>query len=392
MKVSIKLYTNKKLKNGYPVTIFFSAPGIRKRVSLGWYFQMDEWDFEREMPIPSSADFDFVYPKLLNFKQQIKQLVYNGETDIDTYLAILNNNVKLTVDFYTFADGLIAELKLKNRQSNAKVYQTAVDQFRKIKPNLLFSDINYNTLRDFKTAKLKTPVKNSTVHLYLRTFRAIYNEAVLVGATTDFEPFKNVFKDLAVRKNRTKKKYLTIKGIRKLEKLNNLPEGQQFTCDLFLLQFYFGGQDLIDIYNLKKDQLKNGRVYFTRKKLGERGYEFDLAIIDKAQLILNKYKNETNFVLPGRKDYAGYETFRRRYQKNLNELKLKANLKVKPKDDNLGIKVARYTFANCGKLLGIDEDMLRELMGHERNEIDTIYKDKHPQKKRDKAHLKIVST
>ena len=153
-----------------------------------------------------------------------------------------------------------------------------------------------------------------------------------------------------------------------------------------------GCNSVIDIYNLKKDQLKNGRVYFTRKKLGERGYEFDLAIIDKAQLILNKYKNETNFVLPGRKDYAGYETFRRRYQKNLNELKLKANLKVKPKDDNLGIKVARYTFANCGKLLGIDEDMLRELMGHERNEIDTIYKDKHPQKKRDKAHLKIVST
>jgi hypothetical protein len=34
---------------------------------------------------------------------------------------------------------------------------------------------------------------------------------------------------------------------------------------------------------------------------------------------------------------------------------------------------------------------MRELMGHERDDIDTIYKDKYPEAIRDQAHYKIIS-
>lgn len=57
---------------------------------------------------------------------------------------------------------------------------------------------------------------------------------------------------------------------------------------------------------------------------------------------------------------------------------------------NLGVKIARHTFATIGKNLLIDADILRELMGHERDNIDNYYKDKFPEKIRDEAHWKII--
>jgi hypothetical protein len=58
--------------------------------------------------------------------------------------------------------------------------------------------------------------------------------------------------------------------------------------------------------------------------------------------------------------------------------------------NNLAIKVARHTFGNIGKLLMIDDNVLRELMGHQRDTVDNYYKDKYPQTVRDEAHFKII--
>ena len=395
MKAEIILWTNdKETAKGFPVIFYYFHNKIRRKIGLGYYFKMDDWNFEKQMPYPSAADFDLVYPKLLNLNQNIKKLIYEGETDLKVYLAAFKPKAIVITNFYDFADKLIQLMQERGKASNADVYQTTINQFKKVFTEIDFKEIDYNSLVAFKNHKLKYGAKNSTIHAYLRTLRAIYNEAVLTGNTIDATPFKNVFKDIAVRKNRTKKKYLTIESIARLEKVecDVITKHADYCRDLFLLQFYFGGQDLIDIYNLKKEQVQDGRIYFERAKLGERGYVFDLVISEKAQLIFDKYANDSPFMLLGRKDYAGYETFRRRYQKYLVDLQSDLGIKVEPMNSNLGIKVARYTFANRGKMIQVDEDLLRELMGHERNDVDTIYKEKHPQKMRDKAHLRIIST
>ena len=67
------------------------------------------------------------------------------------------------------------------------------------------------------------------------------------------------------------------------------------------------------------------------------------------------------------------------------------NIEVQPLGGKIRIKVARHSFATIAKGLFIDTDLLRELMGHERNDVDTIYKDKYPEKVRDEALLKIIS-
>jgi len=64
---------------------------------------------------------------------------------------------------------------------------------------------------------------------------------------------------------------------------------------------------------------------------------------------------------------------------------------VLPKGGELTSKVIRHSFATIGKFLMIDVDVIRELMGHERGDMDTVYKDLYPEGVRDAAQLKITS-
>jgi integrase len=110
--------------------------------------------------------------------------------------------------------------------------------------------------------------------------------------------------------------------------------------------------------------------------------------VEKLQQV--NYKNSSKYVFEFRKDIKGYETFRSRYAKNLSKVQEQLEINVMPMGGNLGVKVARHTFATIGKNLMIEADILRELMGHERDEVDNYYKDKFPQKIRDAALFEII--
>ena len=149
--------------------------------------------------------------------------------------------------------------------------------------------------------------------------------------------------------------------------------------------------DKEQIFNFKKTDISKGGFFFIRSYLGAKGYEFDLKLPDRAKKIVSKYNNSTEYVFSHNKDYKYYDQFRRRVRRNLVKLQQLLFIDIEPKGGNLGIKVARHTFANRGKRLYIEEDLLRELMGHERADIDNYYKDKYPEEVRDTAQLQIIS-
>ena len=156
--------------------------------------------------------------------------------------------------------------------------------------------------------------------------------------------------------------------------------------------FYFGGQSLKDLYFTRNKNVANGRIFINRLKLDDLGYEFDLKIVVKAQRIIDLYKTSGEYLFGNwRKDEVGYKTFRSGFRRSLLKIQQKYNLQVLPKGGNITISVARHTFGTHGKFLFIETDLLRELMGHERSDVDTIYKAKYPQDIRDTAHLKIIN-
>ncbi|QOD60616.1 site-specific integrase [Polaribacter haliotis] len=405
-KIRLDTRKNQERKEGFPVVVFLNHKGKQKNVSLGVYFHLKDWDLKNQMPIKNPKMALFVRKKQLLLDEIVFDYKTTRKANLESAKKILLGGSGFTniVSFYEFYESYLSELTAAQKKSTHNIYKTALDQLKKYRTNLDFTDVDYSTLNGFKDWRISLGNSKSTVHTYLRKIRTVYNEAVRRGVAKDTKPFDGVFKGITVKSNRTKKRNITKESIVKLENAmlrldgkgnklvapKKLPMYHQRAIDLWLLLFYFGGQDLKDVYYLEYKNINNGRVYFTRSKLAGSGYQFDLKIVPKAQKIIDKYKVKGKYLFPWPKDFDSYKSFRDNLRRSLDFVQKQEKIEVLPLGGQIRIKVARHTFATLGKNLFLDSDLLRELMGHERNDVDTIYKDKYPEILRDEAHLKII--
>ncbi len=418
MRYNLKLDTREveKRKSGHPAAVFLFNKGKQAKVALGLNFEKGEWNFEKEEPKSDKKKIIFIREKKLMLDKLM--LLCLDDTSIDfnfikSRLKSKSTNKSVTIDkpsFYEFSEKLIKTLSNKKdskgvkKLGNVRAYENAINQLKIFRVKVNFDDIDYNFLHEFILWQQAKENKKTTIGTYLKIYKAIYNEAVRSKAIQDKEPFKDISKIVSIKKNRTKKRHTSKDVIRILEKINGLPLGQQTAVDLWLLQFYLGGQDFKDIYYLENKQISKGRLYLTRGKLDEDSYEFDLKIFDKIQKIIDKYKQDGRFTFPWRKDYAGYTSFLRRVQRNLIIVQKKYNkqfddndqssqrIEVLPMRGNFSPKVSRHSFATIGRRIFVEPDLLRSLMGHERNDVDTIYKDSFLEDDRDYWHWEIIKT
>lgn len=402
MKIEFKLLRAKKeTAEGFPLVVELSHQGKRKQKTI-CFCKDTHFSESSKMVSSRHPDFDILAPVMMDIKIKAKKIKLANVVDLDVVLSMLFVIDVSDVDFLEAAQQLVGEMEslasqfgkrgqLTDRNKllgNIKVYQNVLKQSAPFLKNYTVTQLDYAVLMRFRNYQTGIGNSKSTVHQYLRTLRTIYNKIVLKHQLHDKKPFTGVFANLKVKSYQSKKKSISREALQVLEGVQ-LPGAKQQYVNLFLLQFYFGGCDLIDLYFMKRLQIRKNRVYFERGKTNT-GLMIDLAIHPKASKLLAYFENTTEWVFPGKKEKTSYETYRGRYAKTLIEVQRLYNIEVLPLGGNLGGKVARHTFANLGKQLGIDADLLRELMGHERDDVDNFYKDKYQEAVRDEALFKII--
>lgn len=389
MEIRFVLFTQTpETKKGYPVKMIYTHLGKTMRLNLPMYSKIENWDFEKELPLKNSPDFEIFYPKLLNYRIIANKLIVDGVTEFETVKNEIFGQKLSKNKFRDFLNILIIEKRKYGSEAYAEIMASVGKIFLTDFPEIYLEDIDYGVIMKFRRSK-ENALSKSALHNYMRTLRTIYNEGVNRGLIVDKSPFKNALNGLTVRSNRSIKKYIDEASIVLLQNVQ-LTKMLDLARDLFLLQFYTGGQDLIDIFNLKKTDIDNDRIYFRRKKLKENGYEFDILQSSYVKKIFEKYENESDFIFDFPKDYKFYKQFRSRVRRALIVIQKQLQIKIHPRGGNLAIKVARHTFANRAKRLYIDPDIIRELMGHERDDIDNYYKDRYPESVRDEALMRII--
>jgi hypothetical protein len=402
MKIEIKLIVSRKETiEGFPLVIEIAHQNKRKSKTIT-HCKEKHFNAENKMISSRHPEHDILAPIIMDLKITARKIILSGQTDVDVaFDQLFAINVVQDIGLVTYANKLIADMKdmaekvgefdLKSKNKllgNVRCYQNVITQFEPFAKNLALKNLDYEVLMLFRNHNFSLFNSKATIHLYLRTLRSIYNQGIRLYKLEDQKPFTGVFANLKTRSFDSKKKYLDRETLDKLEGLDLKNEKQKY-IDLFLLQFYFGGCDLIDLYYLKKVQLRKGRIVFERIKTGN-GNRIDLKIHPKAAAILAKYDGDGDWLFPWKKENSSYITFRRNYQRDIGIVQTRNAIEVLPDGGNMGIKVARHTFANIAKNLNIETDMIRELMGHERDDVDQYYKDKFPQLKRDKALFDII--
>jgi hypothetical protein len=415
MKFSISLIQSESSnEDGFPIYAKVSHGTSRpmKLIGRSW---PEHFEAKAQMVTDDHPYYGIMAQKILDLKLRAKTLILQGK--IQDPVTLLKEVLARDTSGVTIAEfgaqwiseqrQLMAvyekkgDVQRRNKISGyVRSVENALVQFNTVVPFAPVAALDYETLMRFRKHNELAGNSTSTIHLYLRTIRAVYNKAILAHRLPDKKPFEGVFSGLKVQSFMIKKKHLEKDALCVLEGLDLKGEKAR-ARDLFLLQFYLGGADLIDIYFLKKMQYKKGRIRFERSKTNT-GRVIDVAVHEKAKAILERYPCETEYIFPWRKDIDGYEGFRRRMARTLIKIQDEQNavakaakndalkIEVLPDDGNLAIKVARHTFANIAKGLMIEPDIIRELMGHERDDVDNYYKDKYPQAVRDEAHFRII--
>ncbi|MFC6859190.1 tyrosine-type recombinase/integrase [Zunongwangia atlantica] len=392
MKGKIKLYRNDgESDQGFPVKIILSHQRKTRRKTFA-YAKATEWDNTYDLPLGSHPDYEDLYDQISQIKKIFGTRRFNEQNNFDAAFEMLDTSPrKQSLRFIDYGEERAKYMDQVSRTGNARAYRIALKELKKYSSIKRLDEIDRHFMEGFKQHKKSEGLKNTSVRNYLYELRAIYNNAVRTGIIEDKKPFANLFNDIPVRKRRARNAYLEKDDIIKLENTTFTQLNYNRAKDLALLQFYLCGADFMDVCFLRKEQIHNGRVFLKRAKLGEKAYEFDILLHPKAEKIINRYQGSDEvFVFDWPRSEAGYRTFRVKMYRALQQVKKKLEITLSPKDATLTLKVMRHTFATHGKFARIEEDLLRELMGHERNDIDTVYKDKYPEAERDKAQKLII--
>ncbi len=319
-------------------------------------------------------------------------------------------NKKTSESLFQFMNLLIA-LLLKNGQLRTmQHYRATLNSFMSYRDN---RDISFQEMDADEMSSYEAYLKNvarvcaNTRSFYLRILRATYNKAVAKGLTPAPQqcPFKSVYTGIA----KTRKRALpaasvsSVKHWHVTDDANKLTPKQELARDAFLMSFYLRGISFVDLAHLRKADLRDGYITYTRSKTGQRlSVRWEKVMQD----IADKYQAETAsspYLFPFLTSNIQRKN-RTVQDKSQDELRLYHNAearmayhlkKVGAKmsiPGKLTLYVARHSWATAARDSHVAISVISEALGHNSVTTTQIYLRSIQSSEVDDANAKILAS
>lgn len=381
-RYKITLYKGKALSDGsYPLSIRLRHKDKSKLVSLGLSFKLEQWDEIRQRPKQATPQV----LSLINRKERLALdgLIYlqeSGSFSLENWAAYIKGENKALV--FPFWDSVILSEKRAGKDSNAQIYQTAKNAFFNFAPSDLdFKDISPALLSKFARDLYARGLRVNSVGNYLRTLRAIVNKAIseeiISRETYPFDRFK-------IPRENTAKRALSKESVLKLWSFEPTTEGAQKAKDLFFLSLFTRGANLADLLELKEGSIREGRIYYRRKKTGA---PLTIKLTPEIKRILTKYKGPGGFVLPVLKERDSVKQKKDKASNIGRRLKTYAKGAGVP---GLTFYAARHTWATTARDIGVSREVIRQALGHGGGQVVDDYLNTIPESEVDKANNRVI--
>lgn len=282
------------------------------------------------------------------------------------YQAPVNTNQSVEKAF----DKYINELASQGRIGTRSSYNTTKNSLLQFQPKLLFTDITPEFLIKYEDFMQKQGKSPSTVGIYLRQLRSIFNRAISEGIVKQEQyPFKK----FEIPSSRNVKKALNDEQLERLLKYLPNTDTQQKAYDFWVLSYLSNEMNMTDILHLKKVNLEKTFLYFNRQKT-IRTKKRDLRPIkvplhERALSIINRWRcnNKSNiYLFPILETDLSPVTIKNRTQKfiklvNQGMEQIRLDLKIETK---IGTYVARHSFATRLMRKGASTQYIKDSLGH----------------------------
>lgn len=247
-----------------------------------------------------------------------------------------------------------------------------------------FEDIDLDYLRRFESWCSQT-MKINTISLHMRNIRAVFNDAI-ADDVTDCYPFRKY----KIKQEKTKKRSLNLEQFTKL--IHEDVETFQIEYrDMFLLSFYLIGVNPTDLFHAKKDQLQDGRFFYTRQKTGT---EYSIKVEPEAMAIINKYKGK-DYLLSPLDRYDDIKNYIQHMNRALKGIGRDTGKRGKVMSTgyfpDISSYWARHTWATFAYECGFNIDIIAQALGHQARgrEVTMTYIRLNPAKV-DDANRKVI--
>ena len=313
-------------------------------------------------------------------------------------------NKKTSESLFQFMNLLIA-LLLKNGQYRTMLhYKATLNSFKRYRDNkdIALREIDAEVMRSYEAYLHHTAgVCKNTSSFYLRILRSTYNKAVAKGLTPQLHPFTDVYTGIAPTRKRAIPAE-SVSRIKHLESVKDLTPKEEVARDTFLMSFYLRGISFIDLAHLRKSDLKDGYLHYTRSKTGQR---LTIRWEKEMQEVLEKYQAQTAsspYLFPFLVD-AGNKSHDKTIDKKQEEVRLYHNAEsrisyhLRKLGAKIGIKgkltlyVARHSWATAARDNNISISVISESLGHHSETTTQIYLRSIKSSEVDDANAKILA-
>ena len=385
MITSVKLMLNKSriLNNGSYPLVFQVIHNRRKKLLYTGYRMKEEVFDESEGKIMNGVGSTFTATEVVKMNRELRKM--RNQIDIRirqlertreefTVEDILTQNAFGTgkSQFYLlrYINAQIERKQELKKVGMAAAYKSTRSSLAKFigRPDVRMSEVDLAFVRRYEDFLYSNGASGNTVSYYLRNLRSLYNQAVTDGYHPRGEyPFAKA----QTRPAKTVKRALSRTDMQNLADLNleNEPE-LEFTRDLYLFSFYAQGMAFVDIVLLKKTDICNGVLTYSRHTSKQL---IRIVVTPQMQGVIDKYNTENEYLFPiisG--EYAsGYQKYRLalgRINRHLKKIAVVADIKVP-----LTTYTARHTWATLARDYGAPISVISAGLGHTSEEMTRVY-------------------
>ncbi len=364
--------TQRKKQSGlYPIKIQIVHNRIQRYYNTGKELSADDWavlsETKSKKLISIRSDIKNSFEKVENV---VRELVEEGDFSLDMLNVRLGKctNDTINMAFKAKIDGLVEVGAIGNSITYSCAYKN-LEKYAGTK--ISFDAITVDWLKKYEKAMLAEGKSYTTISMYIRSLRAIFNEAKSAGVVKEAHyPFGKGKYEVPTGKGR--KLALTLQQIKQVITYTDGTEATEHYRDLWFFSYLCNGINVNDMLKLKYSNIDGDEIHFYRSKTlhtSKEKKEIEALLTPEMKQIIERWgnpdKNPDNFVFPF---LTGNETPMEQKMR-IQDVTRRINKRLKMISDQLGIPgistyTARHSYASVLKRSGANIAYISESLGH----------------------------
>lgn len=373
-----------KNDNTYPVKLRITHNREQKYYFTG--INLTKSDFEKTESTKPRGNFKETKIFLNSVEQKARNIInVLDEFSFEKFKKHFLNTKSNQQDVFKAYELRIDELKQEGRVATASGYLYSLNSLKLFASKLSFNNITPDFLKAYERWMLQNDKSITSIGIYLRCLRAIYNDAISEGIVKQEQyPFGK--RKYQIPASRNIKKALKLSEIEKI--FNYKAEKgstEEKARDLWIFSYLCNGVNIKDIARLKYKNMDKDKIVFIRAKTENttrQNLKPIVAIITpELKTIVKKWgtmpKVPENYIFPilahditPEQELAKVKQATKIINKYIRKIAKKLGL-----DEDITTYTARHSYATILKKSGASREFISESLGHSNLQTTENYLD-----------------